>query len=152
MNTAKEIIWQKKATDNFVDADVLVIDALTKLNDVNLSYLIVKEGDEVIGIFSERDYARKVILQGRSSSKTTVKEIMTTDLPQVDIDDSVEKCMNILAAHGMRYILVMDNKKVAGVITIHDLLREILLHGERVFDNRITNKLIDINERPPKVY
>ena len=46
----------------------------------------------------------------------------------------------------------MDNKKVAGVITIHDLLREILLHGERVFDNRVTNKLIDINERPPKVY
>jgi len=152
MNTAKEIIWQKKSTDNFINADALVIDALTKLNDVNLSYLIVKQDDEVIGIFSERDYARKVILQGRSSNQTTVKEIMTIDLPQVDLDDSVERCMNILASHGMRYILVMDKKKVAGIITIHDLLREILLHGERVFDNRITNKLLDINERPHKVY
>lgn len=152
MKTASEVIWQKKTYNNFIHPDATVIEALNRLNDVDLSYLIVKEGNKVKGIFSERDYARKVILQGRSSSNTTVKEIMSTDLPEVQMDASVETCMNLLAAHGRRYILVMDNKEFAGVITIHDLLREILLHGERVFDNRITRTLIDINERPPKVY
>lgn len=152
MKTAEEVLLQKKAYNNVIQPDALVIDALKHLNDVNLSYLIVKDGDDVKGIFSERDYARKVILQGRSSSGTTVKEIMTTELPEVQLTDSVEKCMNLLASHGRRYILVMDKKNFAGVITIHDLLREVLLHGERVFDNRITRTLIDINERPPKIY
>jgi predicted transcriptional regulator len=152
MKTAKEVIWQKKPIDNFIHPNALVIEALNKLNDVNLSYLIVKDENDVKGIFSERDYARKVILQGRSSSATTVKEIMSTDLPEVQLNDSVETCMNLLASHGRRYILVMDKNKFEGVITIHDLLREILLHGERVFDSRITRTLIDINERPPRIY
>lgn len=152
MKTAKEIIWQKNAAHNFISADALVFDALKRLDDLDLSYLIVKDNDDVVGIFSERDYARKVILQGRSSDKTTVKEVMTTELPQVALEDSVQKCMNILAEHGRRYILVTNNKKFEGIITIHDLLREVLLHGERVFDNNITRKLIEINENPPSVY
>lgn len=152
MKAAKEIVWSKRTPQNFISADALVLDALKRLNDLDLSYLIVKENDDVTGIFSERDYARKLILQGRTSDKTTVKEIMTTDLPEVGLEDSVQKCMNILAEHGRRYILVTNNKKFEGVITIHDLLREILLHGERVFDNKITRTLIDINEKPPKIY
>lgn len=152
MNTAKEIIWQKKTPDNFISADALVLDALKQLNDFDLSYLIVKENDKVTGIFSERDYARKLVLQGRTSDKTKVKEIMTTNLPEVSLEDSVQKCMNILAEHGRRYILVTENKNFEGIITIHDLLREVLLHGGRVFDNTVTSTLIDINENPPKVY
>jgi len=152
MKTAEEVLLQKKATNNFIQSNMKVIDALKQLDAVNLSYLIVKDGDEVKGIFSERDYARKVILKGKSSNETTVNEIMTTELPKVQIDDSVEKCMNLLAEHGRRYILVMNKNKFEGVITIHDLLREILLHGERVFDNKITSKLIDINEHPTVVY
>ncbi|MEP6465969.1 MAG: CBS domain-containing protein [Parafilimonas sp.] len=152
MKTAEEIVLQKKSINNFIQPDAKVIEALKQLNNVNLSYLIVKDADEVKGIFSERDYARKVILQGRSSSEVMVKEIMATDLPEVQLHDSIEKCMSLLAAHGRRYILVMNKNKFEGVITIHDLLREILLHGERVFDNRITRTLIDINEHAPKIY
>jgi CBS domain-containing protein len=152
MKTAKEIIWQKTTPDNFISADALVVDALKRLNDIDLSYLIVKDGDEVTGIFSERDYARKLVLQGRTSDKTAVKEIMTTDLPEVTLEDSVQKCMSILAEHGRRYILVTDHKKFEGIITIHDLLREVLLHGARVFDDNITRTLIDITENPPSVY
>jgi signal-transduction protein with cAMP-binding, CBS, and nucleotidyltransferase domain len=152
MKTAQEIIWQKKASDNFISPDALVIDALDRLIKVDLSYLIVKDGDNVKGIFSERDYARKVILKGRTSKETTVGEVMTTDLPTVNIQDPIEKCMSILAEHGRRYVLVMNKEKFEGVITIHDLLREVLLHGERAFDSRITRKLLDINERGPKVY
>lgn len=152
MKTAEEVILQKRRHNNIIASDALVIDALKQLSDVNLSYLVVKDGDDVKGILSERDYARKVILQGKSSKETKVKEIMTTDLPEVQLYDSVEKCMNLLAAQGMRYILVKDKDKFEGVITIHDLLREVLLHGDRVFDNKITRTLIDINEHPHRVY
>jgi len=152
MKTAQEVIWQKKASDNFISPDALVIDALDRLMKVDLSYLIVKDGDNVKGIFSERDYARKVILKGRTSKETTVGEVMTTDLPKVNIQDPIEKCMSILAEHGRRYVLVMNKEKFEGVITIHDLLREVLLHGERVFDSHITRKLLDINEHGPKIY
>lgn len=152
MKTAFEIIWQKKAPDNFISADALVIDALNELNKVNLSYLIVKDQDDVSGIFSERDYARKVVLQGRSSRETKVKEVMSTDLPEVQGSESVQTCMNLLAEHGRRYIIVRDKKNFEGIITIHDLLREILLHGERALDMRVTKTLIEINERPPRVY
>ena len=152
MKTAFEIIWQKKAPDNFISADALVIDALNELNKVNLSYLIVKDQEDVSGIFSERDYARKVALQGRSSRETKVKEVMSTDLPEVQGNESVQACMNLLAEHGRRYIIVRDKNKFEGIITIHDLLREILLHGERALDIRVTKTLIEINERPPRVY
>jgi len=152
MKTAQEVLWQKNSVNNFIVSDALVIEALNRLNEVDLSYLIVKDGDEVKGIFSERDYARKVALQGRSSNNTTVKEIMTVNLPKVQVTDSVEACMSLLADRGRRYILVMDQNKFEGVITIHDLLREVLLHGERALDTRVTRMLIDINERPPKVY
>lgn len=152
MKTAEEVLLQKKAVNNFIHPDAKVIEGLKQLDAVNLSYLIVKDGDDVKGIFSERDYTRKVILQGRSSSNTTVKEIMTTDLPEVQLSDSVEHCMNLLASNGGRYIFVMNRNKFEGVITIHDLLREILLHGARVLDSHMMHKLIDINEQPPKVY
>jgi predicted transcriptional regulator len=152
MKTAGEVIWQKSKISNIISPDTLVIDALNRLNEVDLSYLVVKDGDEVLGIFSERDYARKVILQGRSSSNTKVSDVMSVDLPEVEWTDSLETCMKLLASKGRRYILVYDKKHFEGIITIHDLLREILLHGERALDSRIASRLIDINERPSSVY
>lgn len=152
MKIAQEVLWQKGNVNNFIESGALVIDALNRLNEVDLSYLIVKDGDEVLGVFSERDYARKVALQGRSSASTKVGEIMTVNLPRVQVSDSLEACMNLLADRGRRYVLVMSGTRFEGVITIHDLLREVLLHGERALDTHVTRILIDINEKPPKVY
>ncbi len=152
MKTAGEVIWQKSKINNIISPDTLVIDALNRLLEVDLSYLIVKEGENVVGIFSERDYARKLVLQGRSSSNTKVSDVMSVDLPEVQWTDSIETCMKLLASQGRRYILVYDKKHFEGIITIHDLLREILLHGERALDSRITSQLIDINERPSSIY
>jgi CBS domain-containing protein len=151
MKTVKEVLMRKPAADNFIHSGARVLAALNKLVDVNLSYLIVRDGENIKGIFSERDYARKMILKGRSSFDTLVNEIMSTDLPEVDINDTVEKCMEMLASNGRRYLLVMDNQKFAGVITIHDLLREVLLSKESVFNKTITGALIDINEQPPSM-
>lgn len=148
MKTVKEVLERKQAPDNFIHSNATVITALNKLMDVNLSYLIVKEGEEVKGIFSERDYTRKVILKGRTSFDTRVSEVMSTDLPEVSLADSLQTCMDLLASNGRRYLLVKDNGSFKGVITIHDLLREILKDNAGTFDNKVANTLIDINEKP----
>ena len=151
MKTVKEILEHKSPPNNFIPSRSRVLQALNRLVDVNLSYLIVKDGDEVKGIFSERDYTRKMILKGRSSFDTTVEEIMSTDLPKIQVNDTVEKCMELLASQGRRYLFAMDGAKFVGVITIHDLLREILLSKEDVFNKNVTGALIDINEQPSNI-
>ena len=136
MRTVKNILDSKPKPVNVVSPKTLVIDALTMLNSVNLSYLIVTEGDQYKGIFSERDYSRNVILKGRHSSSTTVEEVMTKDFPIVTFTDTVEHCMNTMNTNKTRYLLAYDaNEKFAGVITIHDLLRQVISSREDVFDS-----------------
>ena len=90
MRTVRDILESKQKSFNHIEPDALVIDAINMLNSVNLSYLIVMEDDQYKGIFSERDYTRNVVLKGRASNSTSVKDAMTTDLPIVDLNDSVE--------------------------------------------------------------
>lgn len=151
MRSVRDVINSKSKAFNSVQPGTLVINALNLLNSINLSYLIVMDGEEYKGIFSERDYSRNVILKGRSSDSTTVEEVMTVDLPVVELTDSVEHCMNLLIAHKARYILAFDTGLFAAVITIHDLLREIIANKEEVFDTSITRQLID-NEESGKIY
>src|SRR6188474_179433 len=124
MVSVKEILRKKKKPTNVIKPTALVIDALKMLNSVDLSYLIVMEGDELKGIFCERDYCRNVILKDRSSKTSTVAEVMTTDLPKVDTSDTAEYCMDTMNRYKTRYLLAFDIAgSFAGVITIHDLLR-----------------------------
>jgi signal-transduction protein with cAMP-binding, CBS, and nucleotidyltransferase domain len=146
MRSVKELLESKPVVFNNIDADTLVIDALQMLNSVNLSYLVVKKDDELRGIFCERDYSRNVILKGRSSSNTKVKEVMTNDLPMVDITDTVEHCMNLIISHKARYILAYDDQQFAGVITIHDLLRQVISNKEAVFDHSMAEQLLSHEE------
>ena len=137
----------KQRPYNTVSPDTLVIDALTMLNSVNLSYLLVTEGDEYKGIFSERDYSRNVILKGRSSNTSTVAEVMTIDIPRVIFTDTVEYCMNTMITNKTRYLLAYDsNEKFAGVITIHDLLREVLASKGEVLDTTTAQELLNEDE------
>ncbi|TAL40520.1 MAG: CBS domain-containing protein [Chitinophagaceae bacterium] len=151
MRTVRDIINSKPEVFNTISQDALVIDALQMLNSVNLSYLIVKEGEDYKGIFCERDYSRNVILKGRSSANTKVNEVMTVDLPIVEMTDTVEHCMNLMNMHKTRYLLAYDDQHFAGVITIHDLLRQVIAGKEEVFDNSLAEKLLDHEERG-KVY
>jgi signal-transduction protein with cAMP-binding, CBS, and nucleotidyltransferase domain len=146
MRSVKELLESKPVVFNNIDADTLVINALQMLNSVNLSYLVVKKDDEFKGIFCERDYSRNVILKGRSSSNTKVKEVMTNDLPMVDISDTVEHCMNLMISHRARYILGYNDQQFAGVITIHDLLRQVISNKEMVFDNTMAEQLLSHEE------
>src|SRR5215217_1246861 len=147
MRTVKNILDSKPKAFNIISTATLVIHALNMLNSVNLSYLIVMKGDEYKGIFSERDYSRNVILKGRASNSTTVDEVMTVDLPIVSLTDTVEYCMNVMNLNKTRYLLAYDaNGKFAGVITIHDLLRQVIANREDVFDSSIAQRLIDHDE------
>ena len=151
MKTVRDIFESKQKVFNFIGLDVLVFDALVQLNSVNLSYLVVMDGNEFKGLFCERDYSRNVILKGRSSDTTKVEEVMTTDLPVVSLTDSVEYCMNYMNAQKTRYLLAYDNNKFAGVITIHDLLRQVIANKEEVFDSGLANSLLD-NEESGRIY
>lgn len=88
--------------------------------------MLVLEGDELTGIVSERDYARKVILKGRSSNKTPVKDIMTTEVVCTDPDHSVEDCMKLMTEKRIRHLPVLTGEKVDGVLSIGDLVKTII--------------------------
>jgi CBS domain-containing protein len=147
MRTVKNILDSKSKPFNIINPDTLVIDALTMLNTVNLSYLVVLDKDEYKGIFSEREYSRNVILKGRASNSTKVKEVMTVDLPVVELTDTVERCMNLMNSSKTRYLIAFNaDRKFVGVITIHDLLRQVIANKEDVFDHTLTQQLIDHDE------
>jgi CBS domain-containing protein len=148
MRTVDDIIGSKPEPENIIAPDALVIDALNMLNSVNLSYLIVMEGKEYKGVFCERDYSRNVILKGRSSSSTLVKEVMTTDLPVVHTSDTVEHCMHVMNINKARYLVAFDpENEFEGIITIHDLLRQVIANKELVFDTTVAEQLISNDER-----
>jgi signal-transduction protein with cAMP-binding, CBS, and nucleotidyltransferase domain len=146
MKTVEDILRTKENSLNTVEPTALVIEALQKLIAVNLSYLVVYEGGEYLGIFCERDYTRKLVLQGRSSRDTMVRDVMTTELPEVELTDTVEDCMYQMNTRGARYLAVFNDNTFAGIITIHDLLREVLASKEQVFDNTLANSLLDTEE------
>lgn len=151
MRTVRDILASKQRAFNYIDQNALVIDALNLLNTVNLSYLIVNENDQYRGVFCERDYTRNVILKGRASNSTMVKEVMTTDLPMVELTDTVEYCMNLMNSHKSRYLLAYDDQQFTGVITIHDLLRQVIANKEEVFDQTLAKSLLD-NEESGRIY
>jgi predicted transcriptional regulator len=151
MKIVNDIIARKPIASNFIRPEALVIDALNLLSSVNLSYLVVMEGNTYEGIFSERDYSRNLVLKGRSSSTTKVQEVMSTDFPFVELNDTVEYCMNMMNTHKTRYLVAYEKGRFAGVITIHDLLRQVLFNREEVFDYSIASELID-NDESSKVF
>lgn len=148
MRTVKDILESKPQAFNVIRPEAMVIDGLNMLNTVNLSYLIVMDDDKYLGLFSERDYSRNVVLKGRSSRTSTVAEVMTVDLPVVHPNDTVEQCMNVMNNHRTRYLLAYNEaNQFKGVITIHDLLRQVITSKEAVFDTSIAEQLLNHDER-----
>lgn len=104
-----------------------VLDALKIMADKNIGSLVVVENDEYMGLLTERDYARKVILKGKSSADTLVSEIMSTGLPRITPDNSIDTCMHIMSESNIRYLPVFDFDKLCGIISINDVVTETLL-------------------------
>ena len=152
MQTVADILNRKSKPVNTIHSDALVYDGLQMLNSVNLSYLVVMDEEKFQGIFCERDYTRNVILKGRSSMKTPIREIMTTDLPKVELNDTVEQCMEMMNEFNTRYLLAFEEEKFLGVITIHDILRQVIASKENVFDHTLAHSLLDSDESGGKVF
>jgi CBS domain-containing protein len=149
MRTVEDILASKPRPFNFIEPDALVFDALQLMNSVNLSYLIVMHGNTFHGIFSERDYSRNVILKGLHSNQTPVKDVMSVALPMIGLNDSVDRCMELINTHKTRYLLVFDKGNFLGVVTINDLLREAMAHKDLYFDNK---NLSVVSEMGDKIY
>lgn len=106
--------------------DASVFDAIKLMADRAVGSLLVMEGDELNGIVTERDYARKVIIKGRSSESTRVAEIMTTDLITTTAEQSVNDCMTLMSEKRIRHLPVLADGKVVGLISIGDLVQAII--------------------------
>ena len=147
MRSVANILQNKIPASNFIDPDAKVIEALQLMDAVNLSYLVVKHNDDFKGIFSERDYSRNVILKGLHSNTCSVKEVMSTSLPIVQMQDTAEMCMQLFNSHRTRYLLAFNDNEFKGVITINDILREAIDNKEMVFDKLILQEFSEMQDK-----
>ena len=135
MKKVADILNRKGRTIISVSPQTTVIDALRLMAEKNIGSVLVMNGDEYIGLMTERDYSRKVILKGKSSNETLVSEIMTTDLPTVQPNDTIDHCMQLLSDKHIRYLPVFDQNKMTGIVSINDVVKEIILSQEETISN-----------------
>ena len=123
MPTVNELLRNKNRTLISVPNHSSIIDALKIMATANIGCLIVLEGEEYVGMFTERDYARKVVLEGRASNTTTVDEIMITDMPILNSCDTIEECSRIMTENTLRYLPVFENGKLINLISQSDIIK-----------------------------
>ena len=127
MNQVKHILTRKGIAAVSVAPDTTVFDALKIMAEKNIGSVVVMENGIYLGLVTERDYSRKVILKDKHSTSTRVSEIMTTDLPHVFPEDSIDHCMELMTGNNIRYLPVFSNNKLNGIISITDVVKETIL-------------------------
>jgi CBS domain-containing protein len=126
MATVAQLLGRKPQGIYSVAPQAPVLEAIRLMAEHGVGALLVMQGDKLAGIVSERDYARKVILKGRSSSDTPVSQIMTAEVITVDPAMSAQQCMQIMTDRRVRHLPVVDGARVAGMLSIGDLVRAVL--------------------------
>lgn len=134
MVTVRQILRAKGSLTWNVQPQVTVFDALQLMADKNIGALLVVEGEQLVGIFTERDYARKVILHGKHSNEITISEIMTSQLITVDLDRDVLECMEIMTEKRIRHLPVLEEGRIAGMISIGDVVKAIMSEQKFLID------------------
>lgn len=127
MTTVADILKSKAdPTVHAVKPDDSVIDALQRMADKGIGSLLVMEGEAIVGIVTERDYARKIALKGRTSALTLVRDVMTTSVLFVKSAQTSEECMALMTNNRVRHLPVVDDGKLLGLISIGDLVKDII--------------------------
>ena len=138
MNKVSDILARKGNTAINVLPETSVFDALKLMAEKNIGSVVVMENDNYLGIVTERDYSRKVILKGKHSDDTKVSEIMSEDLPDIRLTDTVELCMSLMTQQNIRYLPVFENNKLCGIISMSDVVKETIL-AQRETINQLEN-------------
>lgn len=141
MNTIRHILQLKGNIVWDISPNAMVFDALRLMADKDVGALLVMEGDKMVGIISERDYARKVILLGKSSRETRVSEIMTPQIYTIHPDQTVEEAMDLMVAHQIRDLPVVEDDHPLGMITIIDVARS-MIHSQRQTIKELENRIL----------
>lgn len=126
MNTVKQILDQKGRSVFTIGPDASVYDAVAMMAEKHVGALPVMDGDKLVGMFSERDYARKCFLQGRSSPDTKVREIMTDRVMVVTLERTTEECMALMTDKRFRHLPVVEDGNLVGVVSIGDMVKAII--------------------------
>ena len=126
MNFVRDILNAKDSKVKSISPKATVYEALEKMSEKEIGALVVMENKKVVGIISERDYARKIILHGKTSKETLVKEVMSSNLFSVTPDTSVENAMVLMTGKHVRHLPVFENNKFVGIISIGDVVKSII--------------------------
>jgi CBS domain-containing protein len=135
MGTVRNILQVKGNTVHSVSPDTSVYDALESLEEKNLGALLVLENGKLVGVFTERDYARKVILKGRSSKDTVVRDIMSPNPVYVSPDTTIDECMQIMTNKFIRHLPVIDRGDLIGIISIGDVVKFMIKEKDFIIEN-----------------
>lgn len=129
-STVRQLLQAKGSIVYAISPDATVFEALERMASYDVGALLVMYGNQLVGIFSERDYARKIILMGRISKDTLVGEVMTSDLITIHPDATVADCMSLMTSHRKRHLPVIENGQLIGVISIGDVVKAIMTQQE----------------------
>ena len=132
MKTVQQLLESKRYSVVSVTPSTTVLEALKVMAEKEIGAVMVIDDGHLVGIFSERDYARKVVLQGKASSDTPVREPMTEKVVCVSPEQTIEDCMGLMTDKRIRHLPVLEHKKVIGVISIGDVVKEMLSEKEFV--------------------
>ena len=126
MRTVRHLLEAKAPEVFAIGPDEPVIDAIRLMAEKRIGAVVVMQGGQLVGILSERDYARKIVLQGRSSKDTPVRDIMTSDVISVGLNDTADRCMQLVTDKRIRHLPVLDGGNVLGVVSIGDLVKAVI--------------------------
>ena len=125
MHRISSVLARKGATILSISSGELVIEAIRRMAEAGVGSILIVDGGELVGIFTERDYLRRIALQGRRSDETSISDVMTTKIICVGPEESVEQCMAVMTEQRIRHLPVMEGEKLLGVVSIGDLVRQI---------------------------
>ncbi len=134
MATTRHLLDRKSRAIFSIGPDEPVLEAIRLMAERHVGALLVMQGEELVGIVSERDYARKVILKGRSSADTPVAQIMSAPVVTVSLSNSVQECMQLVTTKRIRHLPVLEGKKVVGVVSIGDLVKAVMEEQQQTIE------------------